>query len=101
MKLIIVLGMVEHEKEIAKMFKESNIPIYSKVDIEGIKSGQKQIDLSNWFGSDEDTDLSIMFFAFIANGNADALYQKVEAFNTNEDRIAPLHAFQLPVEKFI
>ncbi|TXB63990.1 hypothetical protein FRY74_12110 [Vicingus serpentipes] len=101
MKLIIVLGMVEHEKEIAKMFKESNIPIYSKVDIEGIKSGHKQVDLSNWFGSDEDTDLSIMFFAFIANGNAEELYQKVEVFNANEDRIAPLHAFQLPVEKFI
>ena len=101
MKLIIVLGMVEHEKAIAKMFKESNIPIYSKVDIEGIKSGQKQVDLSNWFGSDEDTDLSIMFFAFIANGNADALYQKVAEFNKDEHRMAPLHAFQLPVEKFI
>ena len=101
MKLIIVLGMVEHEKKIAKMFKESNIPIYSKVDIEGIKSGQKQIDLSNWFGSDEDADLSIMFFAFIANGNADALYQKVATFNADEDIMAPLHAFQLPVEKFI
>lgn len=101
MKLIIVLGMVEHEKKIAKMFKESNIPIYSKVDIEGIKSGQKQIDLSNWFGSDEDTDLSIMFFAFIANGNAELLYEKVAEFNANEDRIAPLHAFQVPVEKFI
>ncbi|MCB9359978.1 MAG: hypothetical protein H6587_02715 [Flavobacteriales bacterium] len=101
MKLIIVLGMVEHEKEIAKMFKNSNIPIYSKVDIEGVKSGQKQVDLSNWFGSDQDADLSIMFFAFIANGNADALYQKVAEFNENEDRVAPLHAFQLPVEKFV
>lgn len=101
MKLIIVLGMVEHENKIAKMFKESNIPIYSKVDIEGVKSGQKQVDLSNWFGSGVDADLSIMFFAFIANGNADALYQKVEEFNANENRISPLHAFQVPVEKFI
>ena len=101
MKLIIVLGMAEHEKEIATIFKNSNIPIYSKVDIEGIKSGQKQVDLSNWFGSDEDTDLSIMFFAFIANGNTELLYGKVAEINANEDRIAPLHAFQLPVEKFI
>lgn len=101
MKLIIVLGMAEHEKEISKMFKNSEIPIYSKVDIEGIKSGQKQVDLSNWFGSDEDTDLSIMFFAFIANENAELLIKKVADFNKNEERIAPLHAFQLPVEKFI
>ena len=93
--------MVEHEKKIAKMFKDSNIPIYSKVDIEGIKSGQKQVDLSNWFGGGVDADLSIMFFAFIADCNAEALYQKVEEFNKDEDRISPLHAFQVPVEKFI
>lgn len=101
MKLIIVLGMVEHEKKIANMFKDANIPIFSKVDVEGIKSGKHQIDLTNWFGSDQDTDLSIMFFAFIANGNAELLFQKVKEFNAIDERIAPLHAFQLPVEKFI
>lgn len=101
MKLIMVLGVKEHEKELTKLFRDSNIPIFSKVDVEGLKSGEHQVDLSNWFGSDEDTDLSIMFFAFIANGNAETLYQKVEEFNANEDRIAPLHAFQLPVEKYI
>lgn len=101
MKLIIVLGVAEHDIEIAKIFKNSNIPIYSKVDVEGVKSVQNQVDLSNWFGGDEDADLSIMFFAFVANGNAKMLYDKVTEFNKKEERLAPLHTFQLPVEKFI
>lgn len=101
MKLIIVLGVKEHENDIKKMFSDSKIPIFSKVDVEGIKSKEDQLDLTNWFGSEIDSDLSIMFFAFIANGNAEMLFDKVKEFNANENCVAFVHAFQMPVEKYV
>lgn len=101
MKLIIVLGMQEHQADLSKMFKEANTPIYSKMDVEGFKTGSKQVDMSNWFGDSVDGDMSIMFFAFVPENNAENIIEKVKAFNNNENRMAPLHAFQLPVEKFI
>jgi len=101
MKLLIVMGMQEHQAELSKMFKESNTPIYSKLDVEGCKTGSKQVDMANWFGDSINGDLSIMFFAFVPKQNADNILKKVTQFNADEDRIAPLHAFQLPVEKFI
>jgi len=101
MKLIIVLGMVDHQKKLSKMFKDANIPIFSKIDVEGFKSAQKQVDMSNWFGGDENSDMSTMFFAFVPKNNAEQIIKQVQGFNQNEDVISPLHAFQLPVEKFV
>jgi hypothetical protein len=101
MKLIIVLGMQEHQTDLSKMFKDANTPIYSKVNVEGFKTGSKQVDLANWFGDSIDGDMSIMFFAFVPKQNAENIMKKVTEFNADENRISPLHAFQLPVEKFI
>ncbi|PCJ26793.1 MAG: hypothetical protein COA97_05205 [Flavobacteriales bacterium] len=101
MKLIIVIGMHEHQDQLDKLFKESGIPIFSKVDVKGFKSGNKQADLSNWFGGGTDPNLSIMFFAFVPKQNAESILEKVKGFNSEENRIAPLHAFQLPVEKIV
>jgi len=101
MKLLIVLGMQEHQANLKKMFKETNTPIFSKLEVEGFKTGSKQVDLANWFGDSIDGDMSIMFFAFVPEKNANNIMEKVAEFNADEDRIAPLHAFQLPVEKFI
>jgi hypothetical protein len=101
MKLLIVLGMQEHQADLTKMFKVNNTPIFSKVDVEGFKTGNNQVDLANWFGDSIDGDMSVMYIAFVQKENAESMMEKVKAFNSNEDRIAPLHAFQLPVEKFI
>lgn len=101
MKLLIVLGMQEHQTELSKMFKESNTPIYSKLDVEGFKNGGKQVDMANWFGNSIDGDLSVMFFAFVPKQNAESILEKVIKFNANQNRISPIHAFQVPVEKFI
>lgn len=101
MKLLIVLGVEEHQTALSKIFKEANTPIYSKVDVEGFKTGSKQIDMSNWFGDSVDGDMSTMFFAFVPKQNVDSILEKVSEFNNNENRISPLRAFQLPVEKFI
>lgn len=101
MKLLIVLGMQEHQADLNKMFKTNNTPIFSKIDIEGFKTESKQIDFSNWFSDSLDGDMSVMYIAFVQKENAESMLAKITVFNADEDRIAPLHAFQLPVEKFI
>ena len=101
MKLLIVLGMQEHQSDLTKMFKANNTPIFSKVDVEGFKTGSKQVDLANWFGDSIDGDMSVMYIAFVQSENADSMMEKVKDFNSDEDRMAPLHAFQLPVDKFV
>jgi hypothetical protein len=101
MKLIIVLGMHEHQDQLSELFKKSEIPIFSKVDVEGFKSGSKQVDMSNWFGGGIDANSSILFFAFVPKNLAEIIIEKVTIFNSDENRISRLHAFQLPVEKFV
>ena len=101
MKLIIVLGVHEHQEQLSELFKEAGIPIFSKVDVEGFQSGSKQVDMSNWFGGGIDANSSILFFAFVPKQLAEIIIEKVRTFNSDENRISPLHLFQLPVEKFI
>jgi hypothetical protein len=101
MKMLVVLGMKEHEKQIVKMFKKSGVPVFSRINVEGLKSGNEQADLSNWFGGGLDTDLSTMFFAFVSKQNSEIVMENVVKFNADENRISHLHAFQLPVEKYI
>lgn len=101
MKLLIVLGIHEHQTKVAEIFKESGIPNFSKVDVEGFKSGSTNVNISNWFGGAIDSNMSIMFFAFVPQQNAEKIIKKVLDFNVEDVRLSPLHAFQLPVEKFI
>lgn len=93
--------MHEHQEQLNQLFKNADIPIFSKVDVEGFKSGSKQVDLSNWFGDGIDGYLSVMYFAFVPKQNAENIMEKVKTFNADEDRMAPIHAFELPVDKFV
>ena len=101
MKLIIVLGIKEIQEELNKVFKDMKIPIFSKVDIEGFKTEEKIADMSNWFGNHQESDFSVMFFAFVHEKDADTILKGINDLNLNKDRIRPFHAFQMPVEKFV
>jgi hypothetical protein len=101
MKLIIVLGIKEFQEELNTVFKELMIPIFSKVDIEGFKTEDNTVDISNWFGQDENSDFSVMFFAFVPENKANMLMKVIEGLNLSKKRTRSFHAFQMPVEKFV
>ena len=101
MKLIIVLGIKESQDELNEVFRDVKVPIFSKVNIEGLKTQTLPIDMSNWFGNDENPDFSVMFFGFVAKKDAETIMRDIEKLNSNKDRVRPFHAFQLPVEKFV
>ena len=92
--------MLDHEEELRKIFKDSNTPIYSKLDVKGYKIKSENLDFANWFGDSIDGDRSVMFFAFVPKENMEMIFDRVRAFNDQDDRVFPLHAFQMPVEKF-
>ena len=101
MKLIIVLGIKEIQGELNKVFKDMKIPIFSKVNVEGFKTEENIVDISNWFGNHKESDFSVMFFAFVNAKDANKILNGINQLNLNKDRIRPFHAFQMPVEKFV
>ncbi|MEO9804939.1 MAG: hypothetical protein ABJF04_16905 [Reichenbachiella sp.] len=101
MKLIIALGIKELQKELSQVFKDNKIPIFSKVNIEGFKTEDNEVDMTNWFVKDVHADFSVMFFAFVPAGQADSILKAIDDLNLSRKRVNAFHAFQLPVEKFV
>ncbi|MDN5203697.1 hypothetical protein QQ008_20070 [Fulvivirgaceae bacterium BMA10] len=100
MKLIVVLGRKAFKDELSNVFKNTNVPIYSEMNIKGIKSEQTGADMQNWFGGKVDPDFSVMLFAFVPQEAAASIMHGIDKLNESMDGDYPFHAFQLAVEQY-
>ncbi|MDO6518612.1 hypothetical protein [Zobellia uliginosa] len=101
MKLLIVTVVEEFEKEILRIFKEAGIESYSGSDIDGYKNATSTLRTASWFPSEKGGVESSMFFSFTEDGNIDALFELIEAFNQNLDTNNPIKAVVVPIERSI
>ena len=62
MKLLLILCIEEHEKEVRKLLRSQKVPMYSEVDVQGFKNENGNTDVSNWFAHDEVKRFSKLFF---------------------------------------
>lgn len=101
MKQVIVLSVKDFESDLRTVLKGLEIPIFSKIDIEGCRNTQGSLDLSNWFASSSDPDFSLMYFAFVPDEVADKILNAIHEWNTNQSSLSPMHAYLLPVERSV
>lgn len=101
MKLVIVTAVEQYQKEVVKLFKKSGIENFSESGIEGYKTKGALMLTSSWFGSEKNSNNSVMVFSFTEDLNIDALFNLIKAFNENLESNNPIKAIVVPIEKYI
>jgi len=101
MKVIVALGIMEYQEELVEALKKIRVPVFSKMEIQGIHNENLPVDATNWFGGTNGGDSSVMFFALVPDNEASAIMDNIEKLNTDQTDIRPFHAFQMPVERFV
>ncbi len=99
MKLIIITAVKEFEKDIKRILKNTDIPLFSYTEITGYRNISKEAKLDNWFpGERHETD-SIMFYAFIKKEDTDELFKRVKIFNDKQESLSKVHVAVLNIDK--
>jgi hypothetical protein len=99
MKLLVVTSLKEYQKEIATIFEQAGIKVFSVSETKGFKEDHNINLLDNWFSSGKEHFDSIFLFSFTQDANADQALELVKAYNLENKTNFPIRAFVLPVEK--
>ncbi|MCP4123985.1 MAG: hypothetical protein GY751_19735 [Bacteroidetes bacterium] len=98
MKLIVAVGAIEFKEEIARIFAEAGISIYSQSRITGHNEPEEEALRSNWFAQSSDDQRSIVFFAFTAQKKAAKALELANIYNESISSQSRIKAFIMPVE---
>ncbi len=101
MKFLIVTSVKQHEKEVLRLFKKTEITSFSNTDINGFKSSSVDNLIDNWFSNSSDKVASTLFFTFTNKEKIDSLLEEIKVFNSNTELINPIRAIVLDVLKSI
>jgi hypothetical protein len=100
MKLLIVTAIKECRKEVARLFNENGIGIYSVTNMHGVRSDADNRMVNNWFGGEwEERYESVMLFSFTEDAAAERTLSSISSYNHSQNSPFPIKAFILPVEK--
>lgn len=101
MKLLIVTCLKENLADIARIFKQSKIEVFSTSEITGHRNSPSLNLLEDWFASGgEDAD-SMMIFTFTRSANAEKAMELINNYNETLKTDFALRAFIMPVEKTV
>ncbi len=100
MKLLVVTCLKEYQEDVAKIFHQAHVYVFSVTDIMGFKENDSVNMLDEWFAAGKERFDSILLFSFTANENADQVVDLVNNHNTKEGLQFPVRAFVMPVDKF-
>ena len=100
MKLMIILSIEEHTKQVRKLLREEGVPVYSETDIYGFNTEEHKPDISNWFAHDHRERFSKLFFSIQTEDAVKRVLEAVRKHNEEHKNAEnyPLHAYQLNVE---
>jgi len=98
MKLIVTVGAIEFKEEIAKIFANAGITIYSQSRITGHNEQEDETLRSNWFAQSSDDQRSIVFFAFTSQEKAAHALKLANIYNESISSQSRIKAFIMPVE---
>ena len=101
MKLIVITSILEFEKEVCQIFKQSEVEVYSSNDIQGHKFYSAINIKDNWFSAQKDTFNSKLFFSFTSEEKVDTMLKYIEEFNTKKTTTNPIKAIVVDIEKYI
>ena len=101
MKLLLVTAVEEFHKDVIKLFKKAGIENFSESDMDGYKNNHALIMSTNWFGAENASNESTMFFSFTEDMFIDTLFDLIKEFNNNLETNNPIKAIVVPIERAI
>ena len=99
MKLFIVTCLKESQDDVAKIFKQANIHVFSAAPIIGFRDNQMPDMKDSWFATGDEKMDSMMLFSFTAEENADLFMELIKNYNMETETNFPVRSFIVPVEK--
>ena len=101
MKFLLITSVVEFEKDIYKLFKNSEIEVFSTHNIQGHKLQKPKNLQDNWFSDHRDTYNSKLFFTFTSETQIDKMLSEIKKFNRENKSNNPVKAIVSDIEKFV
>lgn len=101
MKLIVITCLKEYLRDVAKIFKQGNIDVFSTSDIIGHHNGASHNILEDWFVSAGEEVDSIMIFTFMSEENAAIGLKLIKEYNQTTKSDFPIRAFIMPVDQSV
>ncbi|MBD1386744.1 hypothetical protein IDJ75_15785 [Mucilaginibacter rigui] len=101
MKILIVTCLKEYLKDVARIFKQSNIDVFSTNEITGHRDITTGNLLEEWFASGGENADSMMIFTFTAAANAGKGLELIKIYNEKLKGDFPIRAFIMPVERAV
>ncbi len=99
MKLIVVMGIEEHQEKLRHIFRDHKVPVHSEIPIQGFTHQDAFDEAGNWFAVHHPAIDSQLFFAFVEDGRADELMNGIRAYCADEKLPNRIRAFQMNVEQ--
>ena len=100
MKLLIITAIKECQGNIAAIFKDTGIQVFSVSEIAGFKEGTSISLTHSWFGSGGDSVNSIMLFSFTEKEKAQKALELIKDYNEREQAEFPVRGFIVAVESY-
>lgn len=101
MKLLIVTCLKEYLTDVARIFKQANIQVFSANEIAGHRNSAPLNLLEDWFATGGEEVDAMMIFTFTTAANAERGIALIKAYNENLKEDFPVRAFVMPVEKSV
>ena len=99
MKLVVLMSIEEHSRQLRNMMSEHKIPVFSGADIEGYKTTDKHELETSWFAGATPGIFSHLYFAFVEQEKSTELLDAIEKYNNAHHGANPLRAYELNVER--
>lgn len=99
MKLLIITALAAFDTDIKKMLKEADVKTFTYKEVKGYKDTSEDDFESNWFASELNENESILYYAFVENGNVDSFLKKIKEYNTRQKSLSTIHVASINIEK--
>lgn len=100
MKLLIITAVQEFENKIKKILLKSGTKVFSYMPATGYKDMAENME-ENWFGGGMHENESVIFMAFVPTENENLVYDKVQAFNNNDEFTSRIHVATVDLDRTI
>ena len=99
MKLLIIIAVLDFEKDIKQMLKKVHVKTFTYKEVKSFTDLSEEAIESNWFATDIAETESILFYAFVKKDNIDPLFELVTEFNLKQETASKIHVAVLNIEK--
>jgi len=99
MKLIMIMSIGEHTEEVRKLLWSHRIPVFSELEMKGVKLDHGTGEPGNWFGHTRPPAFSHLLLVAVNDETAGKLMGILSDYSGKAHSITPIHAMQLSIEQ--